>query len=103
MEELKSEGFQVIEASSADGAIDLIEAEPIPDVLFTDIRLAGVGSGWDVARELREISPEAAVLYASGQALDDRRWVSGSMAFSKPYLVGDIIDACRRLMPGTPE
>jgi len=97
--ELKAEGFLVAEAASAEDALALIQDSPVPDVVFTDIQLAGRGTGWDVAEAIRQRNPEAAVIYASGQTIEASRRVAGSAAFSKPYRTQDIVGACCTLMP----
>jgi hypothetical protein len=64
--------------------------------VFTDIRLGGALNGWDVAEIFRNRFPEVRVLYASGHFTDQRRDVAESEFFAKPYLLDDILEACRR-------
>ena len=51
-EEFRNYGWRVLEAASGEDAIALI-ADSFIDVVFTDIQLAGVVSGWDTAAALR--------------------------------------------------
>jgi CheY-like chemotaxis protein len=90
-------GCTVIEAGSGEDAVGFINGpDQQLDVLFTDIRLGGALNGWDVAEIFRKRFPDLRVLYASGYSIEPRRDVAGSEFFSKPYLVDDILDACRR-------
>jgi FixJ family two-component response regulator len=65
------------------------------DVLLTDIKLSGSGSGWDVAEALRAAQPRIGVVYVSGKSVDQFRRVNGSLFFYKPYCVTDVLQACR--------
>jgi CheY-like chemotaxis protein len=70
--------------------------EPV-DILFTDINLGGLGTGWEIAEALRALQPGAGVIYVSGNSVDDSRRVGGSAFFKKPYSAPDILEACRDL------
>ena len=94
--DLKDAGWNVLEASTGEGAIGIIEANPHIDVLFTDIQLAGQLNDWDVAEAFRAAKPEMPVIYASGNTSDRSRAVDNSQFFSKPYRAPEILKACRR-------
>ena len=94
--DFKDAGWHVLEASTGESAIGIIEANPHIDVLFTDIQLAGQLSGWDVAEACRAVKPEMPVIYASGNMIDRSRAVDNSQFFSKPYRAAEILTACRR-------
>ena len=95
--ELMESGFAVIEADSAEKAMAVFHDGHKIDLLFTDIRLSGPGNGHDVAEALRALRPGIPVIYASGQAIDPRRRVLGSLAFSKPYRPQEVVAACHGL------
>jgi CheY-like chemotaxis protein len=94
--ELKASGWSVVETATGEEVLALLAANEV-DVLLTDIRLAGSMSGWDVAHAVRAIEPHLPVIYASGNPSDTALRVEGSLFFSKPYLPGDIVEACQRL------
>jgi CheY-like chemotaxis protein len=87
-------GWEVLHASSGEAAIALLQSGRHFDALFTDIQLRGSISGWDVA-DFTVKHPNAAVTYASGNAIDRYRQVPVSRFFSKPYEADAIVDACR--------
>ena len=93
--DLKDAGWDVLEASTGESAIGLLEDNPHIDVLFTDIQLAGQLSGWDVAEAFRAVKPKMPVIYASGNTVDWSRAVDNSQFFSKPYRTSEILKACR--------
>ena len=96
-EEFRNYGWQVLEAASGEDAIALI-ADNYIDVVFTDIQLAGVMSGWDTAEALRARTPAVAVLYTSGNACDPARQVGASLFVGKPYEPSFVIEVCHSLL-----
>jgi len=64
----------------------------------TDINLGGGLTGGEVADAFRASQPAIPVIYASGYPPEGRRAVAGSIFFGKPYLPGDILHACERLV-----
>jgi CheY-like chemotaxis protein len=94
---LNDNGCTVIEAGNGEEAVGFIDGpDQELDVLFTDIRLGGALNGWDVAEIFRQRFSNLRVLYASGYSIEPRRDVDGSEFFTKPYLVDEILQACRR-------
>jgi CheY-like chemotaxis protein len=93
---LTDEGFEVIEAGSGEEALNHCR-ENEPDLLFTDIRLPGRITGWDVAEQCRKSNPGIPVIYATGYSPVLPRPVSGSIGFQKPYSPQQIVDAIRVL------
>ncbi|MBJ3783843.1 response regulator [Devosia sediminis] len=95
MEDLLSERFSVISAPGGTQAIDLLNAEPERKFhgLVTDIRMPGA-SGWDVARKARELHPDIAVIYVTGDSSADWRdnGVPGSKIFGKPVKLEDLLE-----------
>ena len=91
-------GFVVFEAESADEAMALLRGSPAVDAILTDIRLRGAGTGWDVAEACRMTKSDMPIIYTSGRTIDHLRMVDGSLFFSKPYAVDDIVSACRCLI-----
>jgi CheY-like chemotaxis protein len=94
--EFRFAGWKVLEACTAEDAIDRIETVPRIDVLFTEIRLAGGLDGWDVADAFRKLHPYLPVIYSSAGSVDHCRQLSDSRFFRKPYNASDILDACMR-------
>ncbi|RYG88946.1 MAG: PAS domain S-box protein [Alphaproteobacteria bacterium] len=60
-------GFEVVEAASAEEALQLLKAGQVPDLLITDHLMSGM-SGADLAREARLLNPTLPVLLVSGYA-----------------------------------
>lgn len=96
-DELRDAGFEVIEASDGQEAMAVLANGAAIDLLFTDIRMPGELSGWDVAEEARNVRPDMAVIYASGFSDDDLRIVPGARFFKKPYRAMTIIETAREL------
>jgi CheY-like chemotaxis protein len=94
--ELRSTGWDVVQTATAEGAIECLQAGRRIDVVFTDIKLAGALSGWDVAEQFRAVQPGMPIIY-TGNLVDRSRGVAGSLFFEKPYRPVAIIEACEKL------
>lgn len=68
---LRSAGYDVLEAASADEALVRIENGLVPDLLFTDIIMPGRHSGLALAQACRRRWPCLPVLFTSGYAEAD--------------------------------
>jgi CheY-like chemotaxis protein len=67
-EQLRSFGYEVVTAESAQRALELVEQGCMPDLLFSDIVMPGGMSGHELARRLRARWPALKVLLTSGYA-----------------------------------
>ena len=95
--ELRKSGCIVLEARSGEEAIAHLNREPGIGVVFTDLRLGGRTSGWDVAEAFRKILPDVGVIYTSGRSHHGARSVPGSLFFGKPYNPAVVRKACMRI------
>ena len=73
VDQLHALGHNVLEADSANAALNILEQGLPIDLLFTDIVMPGGMSGTDLARETRKLRPEIRVLLSSGFAGGRRR------------------------------
>ncbi|MBB3957247.1 response regulator [Novosphingobium sediminicola] len=83
---LEHRGFEAIAASYASKAMNLLcDSTTRYDALITDIRLADGDDGWSLAHQARELVPEIAVVYVTGEGVPDwpRLGVSESVALQK--------------------
>ena len=94
---LRHAGCLVLEAQSGEQALAMLRADRPIDVVFTDIRLSGPLSGWDIGEACRAKWPDVAVIYTSGHAIQPARNVAGSLFFDKPYRPEQVLEACQSL------
>jgi two-component system, response regulator PdtaR len=104
-EELRLEGFSVIEAGRADEALTYIKAGEQVDLVFSDIRMPGSLDGLQLAEILRDRYPDIHVILASGNV--PTRHVGIVEAFvPKPYDVTQTIALMSAILaqksPGEP-
>jgi CheY-like chemotaxis protein len=89
-EELRLEGFSVIEADRADDALTYIKSSEPVDMVFSDIQTPGSLNGIQLAETLRDKYPHIPVILTSGNAAP--RHVGTVDAFvPKPYDVTQTI------------
>ncbi|WP_245409272.1 response regulator [Shinella sp. WSJ-2] len=90
---MKDADFHVFEAGNAEEALGLLEAHPEIDTLFTDIDMPGSMDGLELAKAVRELRPDVAILLTSGYLKVPLSDVSDQFPFfSKPYEIGRIIN-----------
>jgi two-component system, OmpR family, response regulator len=94
---LREAGYSVVECRSGEEAVALCRSKAPIDVLFTDINLGGLVSGWEVAERFRIDRPDGVVLYTSANGVDPKRCCPDSVFVAKPYLHDDILSVCGRL------
>jgi DNA-binding response OmpR family regulator len=98
---LKEGGFETAIASSAEEAVTLIKGKVMNyRALVTDINLRGRMTGWEVAKQARQIEPEFPIIYMTGAAADD--WAShgvpNSILLVKPFAPAQLVTAVSQLL-----
>src|SRR6478609_5334521 len=84
-EQLRSAGFEVVEASTADDAMDYISSGERIDALITDIRMPGTLDGLELAGKVRDMQPMLLILVASGSIELESAAGRVGRFISKPY------------------
>jgi DNA-binding response OmpR family regulator len=98
---LRDGGFEVAIAPSAEEAVTLIKGK-VADyrALVTDINLSGRMSGWEIAKQAREIDPTFPIIYMTGAAAND--WAShgvpNSLLLEKPFAPAQLVTAVSQLL-----
>ena len=96
-EELRSAGFQVIEASDADEALAVLANIADVSVIFSDIRMPGSMDGLELAKKVRADFPKIRIVLASGN-LAAVASVDHDGFFLKPYEANEIINLIKTLL-----
>ncbi len=95
---LEQEGFEVIEASSADHAATLLQSRNDVRVLFTEIATPGDLNGFDLARIARAHDPQIVVIVVAGALPSGFTGAAPEARFvRKPYRMIDVIRLIREL------
>ncbi len=100
---LRSKGYQVIEARSAEAALDLVQSGLArPDLLITDVVMPGM-DGPSMVREIWQTFPGLPVICVSGHAdgdLRDQLTALGDIAFlQKPFSLKQLAAKVAERMP----
>jgi CheY-like chemotaxis protein len=94
-------GFEVIEAGTADEAIEILEARPDISVVFTDIQIPGSMDGLKLARAIRGRWPPIKIVATSGRLnVRETDLPEGGRFVPKPYSPGEITGVLRELTGG---
>jgi CheY-like chemotaxis protein len=101
---LRELGYQVLEAAKGSAALEILQAHPEIDLLFTDVGLPGGMNGRQLAGAARKLNRDLKVLFTTGYARDaivhEGRLDPGVQLITKPFSyaalsgkVRDILDA----------
>jgi CheY-like chemotaxis protein len=97
---LQQGGYHVLEASSAEEAVELFRKEGSEiDLLFTDVVLSS-RSGLELVDEIHDLRSDVPALLSSGYADQKSHWDTiqerGLPFLKKPYAVSDLLDRVRK-------
>lgn len=94
---LEEAGFDVVEARTADEALEIIDDMTI-HFLFTDIQMPGENSGVDLAVEVARKFPDAGIIVASGRVHPDDISLPPFAEFhGKPFDIDKIVERLKSL------
>lgn len=84
--------FEIVEASNGQEALDLIQAGPVPDLIFMDLKMP-VMDGWEATKRIRELDLGQRIpiiaLTAQAMAGDEQKALA---AGCDDYLAKPIVD-----------
>jgi CheY-like chemotaxis protein len=99
---LRSLGYEVLDADTADMALTVLEQRPDVDLLLTDVVLPAGKNGRILAEKARERFPHLHVLFVSGYTGDaiTRHWRldEGVQLLEKPFRTTEIARAVRKAL-----
>lgn len=94
-DELRDAGYQVIEASDADEALELLRGVS-PDVIISDVRMPGSIDGLGLLAAVRQRFPRLPVIIMSAHAQPEMALTAGASQFvAKPFSMGTIVETVR--------
>lgn len=105
-DELRAQGFKVLEASSGDDAIAVLDNVRV-NLLFVDVHLPGARNGLDVARHVQARGMPVQIILTSGQSeagtIPDLDALG--VFIRKPYLISRVLPLISRSLnwPDTSE
>jgi CheY-like chemotaxis protein len=98
---LRECGFHVLEASNADEAVRVLEAEVEVDIVFSDIQMPGSMDGFALAQWIRQHHPRVRVLLTSGlgrTTVVARDLCDESPLMPKPYDHGSLLERLKNML-----
>lgn len=99
---LTDAGFATDIVSSGEEALTLLmSGTKHPNLLVTDVELAGRLSGWEVAKRIREKDPSFPVVYVTAYSQDwAANGVPNSIIIPKPFAAAQLVTAISNLLNG---
>jgi CheY-like chemotaxis protein len=96
-------GFQVVEASSAEDAMETIQGPARIDLLMTDLAMPGIG-GMELAHLATRARPALKVLYTSAyvRATEGSRALRHGPLIEKPWMLDQLREIVERLVGSDP-
>jgi CheY-like chemotaxis protein len=92
-------GYQVVTATQASEALQIIQSDAEVDLLFTDVVMPGGVSGVGLARAARDLRPNLRVLLTSGFVGEDRVIEGREFPLlDKPYEAAVLATTLRKLL-----
>jgi DNA-binding response OmpR family regulator len=99
---LEEAGFDVVQAFNGEGAVNILKERTaelravVTDIDFGDSNL----TGWDVARQARELLKDVPVVYMTGASADDwgSKGVPNSVLINKPFAPVQVVTAVSQLL-----
>jgi CheY-like chemotaxis protein len=91
----ESAGLEVLSAANAQEALDALRGHPEVSLVFTDINMPGTMDGLDLAKFVRAKWPRIALIVTSGRPPPVAIADMPGRFFSKPYNLGELIDAIK--------
>jgi CheY-like chemotaxis protein len=94
---LRDEGFRVLEASSVEEALKLLNAVVVVHVILIDLHLPGSRDGLDLARIARQQFPATRIVLTSGKVPASTVPDLADLGpfLRKPYLISRVVDLIR--------
>jgi two-component system, response regulator PdtaR len=93
---LQRAGYEVLSATSADEAVELLEDHPDVQLLVTDINLPGTTNGLKLAATTKARRPDMNIIIVTGYSAPKSNEIpSGSLFVAKPYSARKMIEAVR--------
>jgi len=102
---LEEEGFTVLAAADGTEALQILQAHPEIDLLFTDIVMPGDVNGFELAHQAKQLRPSLCVLYASGYIKNPswgQKGIGHGPLLSKPWRREQLRQSILNLLAGGP-
>lgn len=100
-EGLSDGGFELVIAQTGEEALRLFREDRSPyRALVTDINLGTGINGWEVASQIREISPDLPIVYMTGDSVEawNSKSVPESILLRKPFAPAQMVTAVSQLL-----
>lgn len=98
---LREEGYEALEAATADEALRVLKSIVSLDIVVTDVEMPGSLNGLELAARLRARLPSLPVIIVSGRLLpEDYTYVPAF--FRKPYDLDQVAARIKALVPLNP-
>lgn len=97
-DEVRQQGFRVIEAATADEALAVLRSAISVDLVLTDIQMPGSMDGLALAELVRSIWPGLKIIFATARSAHPSHMAAADAFFGKPYNPERVVQRIRDLL-----
>lgn len=98
-EQLENRGYEVILASSADAAFEILHNTPRIDLIVTDVRMPGLMNGFDLVERAVARRPNLRTIIMSGYTAGSGQLIARADRFlTKPFTLASLEKEVRSLL-----
>lgn len=97
-DQLRAEGYEVLEASTAQQAIEMLNKTPLIALVFTDVQMPGKLNGLDLADHIVRHHPSIKIIVTSGHIAPSELPAGLGKLVEKPYNPRQVIELVRSVL-----
>lgn len=97
-DDLMANGYQIIQAATADEAMEVLQSSARLDLVLTDIRMPGSMDGLALAAKVRAQWPDLKVVILSGDLPAMPSAIPAHAAMPKPYSSSAVLNCVQQLL-----
>jgi CheY-like chemotaxis protein len=97
-DDLMASGYQIIQASTADEALKVMQSPAHLDLILTDIRMPGSMDGLALAARARAQCPHLKIIVLSGDLPPSSATIPADAFLPKPYVASAVLICVKQLL-----
>jgi CheY-like chemotaxis protein len=101
-QQLRAAGYRILEASTGEEALTILQRVDTVDLVITDVRMPGKTDGLGLAAWLRRNLPRIKIVLVSGHVPASDMFAAAHAVFEKPVIPTFLLQKVRQLLADAP-